>query len=89
MAGPPWIAGTPAAIMILAAAYSVSRLAASRRRGLATEAGTDGLHVLRGTAMAGMLVPQLTFLPSRAWAVVFGAGAAWFAACALRSRTRP
>ena len=40
-----------------------------------------------GTAMAGMLVPQLNLLPASAWAVVFGAGGAWFGACALRPRT--
>jgi hypothetical protein len=87
MAGPSWITGTLAAVMVLTAAYSASRLAASRRRGLATEADTDRLHVFMGTAMAGMLMPQLTLLPGRAWALVFGAGAAWFGACALRSRT--
>lgn len=87
MAGPSWVTGTLAAVMILTAAYSASRLAVSRRRGLATEADTEGLHALMGTAMAGMLVPQLALLPGRVWAVVFGAGAAWFGACALWSRT--
>jgi hypothetical protein len=87
MAGPSWITGTLAAVMILTAAYSASRLAGSRLRGLATETDTDGLHALMGTAMAGMLVPRLTLLPASAWAMVFGAAAAWFGACALRSRT--
>lgn len=87
MAGPSWVAGTLAAVMILTAAYSASRLAASRLRGLAIEADTDGLHVLMGTAMAGMLVPALNFLRGGAWAVVFVMGAAWFGASALRART--
>jgi hypothetical protein len=87
MAGPSWITGTLAAVMILTAAYSASRLATSRRRRLATEADTDGLHALMGTAMAGMLVPHLTLLPASAWAVVFGTAAAWFGGCALRPRT--
>jgi hypothetical protein len=86
MAGPPWAAGILAAVMILTVAYSASRLAISRLRRVASEADTDGLHALMGTAMAGMLVPQLNLLPGRAWAVMFGAGAAWFGACALRSR---
>jgi hypothetical protein len=73
--------------MILIAAYSASRLAASRRRGLATEADADGLHVFMGAAMAGMLMPQLALLPASAWTVVFGTGATWFGICALRSRT--
>jgi hypothetical protein len=87
MAGPLWAAGILAAVMILTAVYSASRLAVSRLRRLASEADTDGLHALMGTAMAGMLVPQLNLLPGRIWAVMFGAGAAWFGACALRSRT--
>ena len=88
MAGPSWLTGTFAAVMILTACYSASRLVASRLRGLATEADADGLHAVMGTAMAGMLVPQLALLPAAAWMAVFGAGAAWFGACALRSRSQ-
>jgi hypothetical protein len=86
MAGPSWLAGAFAAAMILTACYSSSRLVVSRLRGSATEADADGLHAVMGTAMAGMLVPQLGLLPAAAWMVVFGAGAAWFGGCALRSR---
>ena len=74
--------------MILAAGYSASRLAVSRRRGLATEADADGLHTVMGAAMAGMLVPSLNLLPAMTWMVVFGTGAAWFGACAARSRSQ-
>ena len=88
MAGPSWLAGVFAAVMILTAGYSASRLAVSRLRGLATEADADGLHAVMGTAMAGMLVPQLNLLPATAWMVVFGTGAAWFGACAIRSRSQ-
>lgn len=87
MAGPSWLAGVLAAVMILTAAYSASRLALSRLRGLVTEADADGLHALMGTSMAGMLVPQLNPLPARIWMVVFGTGAAWFGASAIRART--
>ncbi len=73
--------------MLLTAAYSASRLAVSRLRGLATEADADGLHALMGTSMAGMLVPQLNPLPAGIWMVVFGTGAAWFGASAIRART--
>ena len=86
MAGPSWLTGAFAAVMILAAGYSASRLAVCRRRGLATEADADGLHTVMGAAMAGMLVPQLNLLPAMAWMAVFGAGAAWFGTCAARSR---
>ena len=61
-------------VMILTADYSASRLAVSRPHGVATEADTDGLHALIGTATAGMLVPQLDLLPGTTWMVVFGAG---------------
>jgi hypothetical protein len=88
MAGPSWLTGAFAAVMILTAAYSASRLTVSRLRGLATEADADGLHAVMGTAMAGMLVPQLAPLPRATWIAVFGAGAAWFGACALRSRNQ-
>jgi Domain of unknown function (DUF5134) len=87
VAGPAWLTGAFAAGMILTASYSASRLAVSRLRGLATEADTDGLHALMGTAMAGMLVSQLDLLPSSIWLVAFGTGAAWFGASAIRART--
>ena len=85
MAGPSWLTDVFAAVMILTACYSASRLVVSRRRGLATEADADGLHTVMGAAMAGMLVPSLNLLPATTWIVVFGAGAAWFGACAARS----
>lgn len=78
MAGPSWLAGTFAAIMIATAAYSASRLALFRMRGRVTELDADALHALMGTAMAGMLAPQFHVLPGSAWAAVFGIAAAWF-----------
>jgi hypothetical protein len=87
VAGPSWLAGVLAAAMILTAGYAASRLATSRLLRVATEADTDGLHALMGAAMAGMFLPQLHLLPSNAWAVVFGAGAVWFAASAIRLRS--
>ncbi len=88
MAGPSWLTEVFTAVMILAAGYSASRLAVSRRRGLATEADADGLHTVMGAAMAGMLVPSLNLLPATTWMVVFGTGAAWFGACAARSQNQ-
>ena len=72
MAGPSWLAGIFAAVMILTAAYSASRLAVSRLRGQATEFDADALHAVMGAAMAGMLVPRLSVLPASAWVAVFG-----------------
>jgi hypothetical protein len=78
MAGPSWLAGVFAALMIMVAAYSAGRLAVSRLRGRVTESDADGLHAVMGVAMAGMLVPQLNVLPADVWAVAFAAAAAWF-----------
>jgi hypothetical protein len=86
VAGPSWLAGLLAAAMILIAGYAASRLAAARVLRIPAEADTDALHALMGTAMAGMFLPQLRLLPSGAWAVVFGAAGAWFAASAIRAR---
>jgi Domain of unknown function (DUF5134) len=85
MAGPSWLAGTFAAVMILTAAYSASRLAVSRLRRQATEFDADALHAVMGAAMAGMLVPRLNVLPDGAWMAVFGIAAAWFGWHALRA----
>lgn len=87
MAGPSWLAGAFAATMILTAAYSAGRLAVSRLLGRATEFDADALHVVMGTAMAGMLVSWLNVLPDRVWAVVFAGAAAWFGWCAIRARS--
>jgi len=86
MAGPSWLAGTFAAVVILAGAYSASRLAISLRRGRATESDADALHAVMGAAMAGMLVPGLSVLPDGVWMVIFGIAAAWFGWRAVRAR---
>ena len=85
MAGPSWLAGIFAAVMILTGAYSASRLAVSRLRGRATEFDADALHAVMGAAMAGMLVPRLNVLPDSAWVAVFGIAAAWFGWHAVRT----
>ena len=89
MSGPAWLAGGLAALMIAIAVYCAGRLAVSRLRGKDTEAATDGLHVLMGVAMAGMLEPRLTPIPGAAWRAVFAVAAAWFAWQAIRASRRP
>jgi hypothetical protein len=86
MTGPSWLAGTFAAVVILAGAYSASRLAISLWRGRATESDADALHAVMGAAMTGMLVPRLSVLPDRVWLVIFGVAAAWFGWRAVRAR---
>jgi len=78
MAGPSWLPGVFAAVMIVVAAYSAGRLTVSRLRRRVTDSDADGLHVVMGTAMAGMLVPRLNVLPAAVWAAMFAVAAAWF-----------
>jgi Domain of unknown function (DUF5134) len=90
MAGPGWLTGLLAAVMLTVAAYNATRLVAAPRRArhsrLAAELDADGVHVLMGVAMAGMLAPALSFAPARLWQAVFAAAAAWFAWQFLRTR---
>jgi Domain of unknown function (DUF5134) len=88
MSGPAWLAGGFAALMIMVAVYCAGRLAVSRLRGRDTELDTDGLHVLMGVAMAGMLEPGISPVPGTAWRAVFAAAAAWFAWQAIRAGGR-
>lgn len=79
MAGPSWLAGALAAAMIMIAGYCAGRLVASRLWRRPTAVDADGLHLVMGVAMAGMLVPRLGLLPGSVWEGVFGVAAAWFA----------
>lgn len=80
MVTPSWLAYVLAAVVLAVAVFSAARLVASRWAGVAGtgEVDADGIHVLMGIAMAGMLVPSLTTLPVGVWEVVFGIGAVWF-----------
>lgn len=84
MAGPSWLAYTFAGVMIITAAYCVSRLVISRRQHRPTDHQVDAVHVLMGVAMAGMLVPRLRIFWAGGWEIVFGAAAAWFSWQAIR-----
>jgi len=79
MTGQPWLAATFAVIMIGTAAYCLARLAVSWRRRRPTDRHVDGMHVLMGVAMAGMLVPRLRLMWAGGWEIIFAAGAALFA----------
>jgi hypothetical protein len=87
MSGPAWLTGGFAVLMIMVAICCAGRLAVSRVRGKDTELDTDGLHVLMGVAMAGMLEPRLSPVPGTIWRAVFAAAAAWFAWQAIRARS--
>jgi len=84
MAGPSWLAWTFASVMIIVAAYCLTRLLASWRQHRPTDRHVDAIHVLMGVAMAGMLVPRLLVFWVGGWEVVFGIGAAWFGWLAIR-----
>lgn len=78
MTGQPWLAATFAALMIGTAGYCLTRLAVSWRRKRPTDRQVDGMHVLMGAAMAGMLVPQLRLLWTGGWVIIFAASAVVF-----------
>jgi hypothetical protein len=82
---PNWILDIFAALMLAVAAVSAARLIAARpwqQDSVVTD--TDIAHLLMAIAMAGMLVTDLTTLPSVAWEAVFGVMAAWFAYRVIR-----
>ncbi len=90
MAGPSWLAWMFASAMIAISAYCLTRLAASWRQHRPTDHRVDGMHVLMGVAMAGMLVPRLRVFWTGGWEVIFAAGVAWFGWLAIREfRGRP
>jgi uncharacterized membrane protein YgcG len=78
VAGPSWLAGIFAGIMIITAVYCASRLVIAAAQQRATEHDVDLVHVVMGVATAGMLVPRLNPLWNSAWAAVFAAATAWF-----------
>jgi uncharacterized protein DUF5134 len=78
MSGPAWLTDIFAAVMITVAAYCASRLVVARWWRRPTDVDSDGVHVVMGVAMAGMLVTGLRFLPAGIWEVVFAAAAGWF-----------
>jgi len=88
---PAWLTDALAGVMIATAAYCLGRMAVARRRQRLTSYKVDGLHVMMGVAMAGMLTPQLNPLARSGWArggweVLFGLAAAWFGWQATRGQ---
>jgi hypothetical protein len=78
MAALAWLADSLAALMLLTSAYCLSRLTLSWYQHRPTDRQVDGVHVLMGVAMAGMLVPSLRVLQASGWEIVFGASAVFF-----------
>jgi hypothetical protein len=77
---PVWLLDAFAALMLAVAAVSAARLVAARPwRRAVVAVDSDGAHLLMAIAMAGMLAPGLRTLPDRAWEVIFGLLAVWFA----------
>jgi hypothetical protein len=86
MTAPSWLTGTFAVMMLAVAGYCVVRLGVAWWWRRVTEVDTDGVHVIMGVAMAGMLAGGPRILPAGAWAAVFGASAGWFGWQAVRAR---
>jgi len=82
---PTWIFDLLAACMLVVAAVSAARLAAAQpwRHG-SVIIDTDIAHLLMAIAMAGVLAPGLSTLPSAAWEVIFGVMIIWFALRVVR-----
>ena len=78
MTGPSWLARTLAAVMIVTAAYCFGRLVTAWRSRRRTDHDVDGVHIVMGVAMAGMLVPRLNPVWESGWEVIFAAATAWF-----------
>ena len=78
MGGPAWLTDIFAGVMITVAAYCASRLVVARWWRRPTDVDSDGMHVVMGVAMAGMLVTGLRFGPVGLWEAVFAAAACWF-----------
>jgi hypothetical protein len=90
MGGPSWLAWTFASVILVVAAYCLTRLLASWQQHRPSDRSVDGIHVLMGVAMAGMLVPRLRVFWAGGWETIFGIGAVWFAWLAIREfRGRP
>lgn len=89
---PLWLGDLLAAVVLATAVYCASRIVYAKLRGRSTHDDADGLHVLMGVAMAGMLTTHLADLaPVRgpvhvAWVTVFAACTAWFGYRAVRQR---
>jgi hypothetical protein len=88
LSGPGWLTAGFAAVMLVVAAYCSGRLAIWWLRGRHGEVDADGVHVLMGVAMAGMLEPRLSAVPDAAWLGMFAAAATWFAVQAILARVR-
>jgi Domain of unknown function (DUF5134) len=78
MTGPSWLADLLAVAMIATAAYCFSRLTVAWHSQRRTDYDVDGVHILMGVAMAGMLVPRLNPFWDSGWEVIFAAAVAWF-----------
>ena len=83
MSVPAWLLDVFAAVMLLVAAVSATRLVIAGRAGrpghpAVPDADIDVSHLLMGVAMAGTLVATLTTLPAAAWEAVFALLTAWF-----------
>jgi Domain of unknown function (DUF5134) len=75
---PGWLSAVFAGVMLAVALSCAGRLIAAGVRRRESELDADSVHLLMGAAMAGALAPPLSFLPARAWEIVFALAAAWF-----------
>ncbi len=78
MQSPGWVPESFAALMIAVSLYCAIRLLTSRALRRRINVDVNVAHVTMGVAMAGMLVPALTTLPTGLWEAIFVGLAVWF-----------
>jgi hypothetical protein len=75
---PAWLPDSFAGLMIAVSIYCSVVLLTSRRLRRRINVDINIAHVTMGVAMAGMLVPTLTTLPTGLWEAVFVGMGTWF-----------
>lgn len=75
---PAWLPDSFAGLMIAVSIYCSVVLLTSRRLARRINLDINIAHVTMGVAMAGMLVPTLTTLPTGLWEAVFAGMGTWF-----------
>jgi Domain of unknown function (DUF5134) len=85
--GPVWLSYSFAGAMLVVAGFCAGQIAVAHRTRRPAEIDSDGMHIVAGIAMAGMLVARLRIGSAGLWTVVFTALAVWFSWQAVRARS--
>lgn len=89
MTAPDWLNVLLVVLLLAIAGFFVWRMAVANAWRRRADYPSDALHALAALAVAETQVKWISTLPRPAWAAVFAAAAAYFAAVALRARRAP